>query len=151
MNLIDLPSIFKQAHISKYTSNNTYNIDNPHSIFDLDFNCDKIRKLNENVQRVIFTDKLLIINFISYDYIIDDNNYEIITDEDIKNVFKNDKTIIFKNADRQGNIIEQYEFIDCKFESITDDLYDYNLNITGNKIKCLILTFKNKNKITNDK
>lgn len=130
--------------IPKYTQLDTYNENNPHSIFEIIFDNKSIIKLSENITSFTYTDNLLIIDFISYNYLINDEYIDKITDEDIEQSFKNKPYIILRNANRNGNIIEHYKFTECEFVSITDNLYDYTLQLNDNKIKCLILKYNSK-------
>lgn len=140
----------KMLIYSKYIPNNVYTHEDLPNIFEIKFedqeNNDKLMKLSLQIQSATYTDNLLIIKFVTYDYLIGENEKrEVITNEDIKNIFSKKQKIILSVGNRSGEIIRKYIFNDCVFKYLAKEIYDYNLTLNQNKVQILILNYKSKN------
>lgn len=138
------------ASLEKWIPNCVDDIDDLHGIFELKF----IKFIDKEITQIItlstytiaFTDNLLIITFQKYDFINKQTKqHKVLSEEQIKEAFNHKQTIKLNVANRNGEIVKIYEFNDCELNCITDDVYDYRLDMNTNRTSCLVFTYASKN------
>ena len=139
------------ASLEKWIPNCTDNIDDLHSIFEIEFIDKEITQIIAlSTYTIAFTDNLLIITFQKYDYITEQPKLcRILSEEKIKETFNHKQKIKLYVGDRMGEIVKIYEFNDCELNCITDNVYDYKLNMNTNRTSCLVFTYTSKT-VTNN-
>lgn len=134
------------ASLEKWIPNCVDNIDDLHGIFEIEFIDKEITQIIAlSTYTIAFTDNLLIITFQKYDFLTETKQHRILSEEKIKKVFNHKQKIKLNVADRTGEIIKVYEFNDCELNCITDNVYDYRLDMNTNRTSCLVFTYASKN------
>ena len=138
------------ASLEKWVPNCVDNIDDLYSIFEIEFIDKEITQIIAlSTYTIAFTDNLLIITFQKYDFIAEQTKQRrILSEEKIKEVFNHKQKIKLNVSDRTGEIVKIYEFNDCELNCITDNVYDYRLDMNTNRTSCLVFTYASKN-VTN--
>lgn len=134
-------------YLEKWISNCVDDIDDLHSVFEIEFIDKEISRIIAlSTYTIAFTDNLLIITFQKYDFLIGQTKQrKVLSEEQIKEAFNHKQKIKLNVADRNGKIVKIYEFNDCELNCITDNVYDYRLDINTNRTSCLVFTYASKN------
>ena len=134
-------------YLEKWIPNCVDDIDDLHCIFEIEF-------INKEISRIIalstytiaYTDNLLIITFQKCDFINKQTKQrKVLSEEQIKEAFNHKQKIKLNVYDRTGEIVKIYEFNDCELNCITDNVYDYRLDMNTNRTSCLVFTYASKN------
>ena len=135
------------ASLEKWIPNCVDDIDDLHSIFEIEFIDKEIgRIIALSIYTIAYTDNLLIITFQKCDFINKQTKQrKVLSEEQIKEAFNHKQTIKLNVLDRTGEINKIYEFNDCELNCITDNVYDYRLDINTNRTSCLVFTYASKN------
>ena len=138
------------ASLEKWVPNCVDNIDDLQGIFEIEFIDKEITQIIAlSTYTIAFTDNLLIITFQKYDFIAEQTKqHRILSEENIKEVFNHKQAIKLNVLDRTGEIVKIYKFNDCELNCITDNVYDYRLDMNTNRTSCLVFTYVSKN-VTN--
>lgn len=131
----------------KWISNCVDDINDLHSVFEIEFIDKEITKIIAlSTYTIAYTDNLLIITFQKYDFLtVQTKQRKVLSEEQIKEAFNNKQKIKLNVANRNGEIVKIYEFNDCELNCITDNVYDYRLDINTNRTSCLVFTYASKN------
>ena len=136
-------------YLEKWIPNCVDNIDDLHCIFEIEFIDKEIgRIIALSTYTIAYTDNLLIITFQKCDFINKQTKQrKVLSEEQIKEAFNHKQKIKLNVYDRTGEIVKIYEFNDCELNCITDNVYDYRLDINTNRTSCLVFTYASKNVI----
>ena len=136
-------------YLEKWISNCTDDIDDLHSIYEKEFIDKEITRIIAlSTYTIAYTDNLLIITFQKCDFINKQTKQrKVLSEEQIKEAFNHKQKIKLNVYDRTGEIVKTYEFNDCELNCITDNVYDYRLDMNTNRTSCLIFTYASKNVI----
>lgn len=134
-------------YLEKWVSNCVDDIDDLHCIFEIEFIDKEISRIIAlSTYTIAFTDNLLIITFQKYDFLIEQTKQrKVLSEEQIKEAFNHKQKIKLNVYDRTGEIVKMYEFNDCELNCITDNVYDYRLDMNTNRTSCLVFTYASKN------
>lgn len=139
-------------YLEKWIPNCVDDINDLHCIFELKF----IKFIDKEISQIIalstytiaYTDNLLIITFQKCDFINKQTKQrKVLSEEQIKEAFNHKQKIKLNVANRNGEIVKIYEFNDCELNCITDNVYDYRLDMNTNRTSCLVFTYASKNVI----
>lgn len=137
-------------YLEKWIPNCVDDINDLHCIFELKF----IKFIDKEISQIIalstytiaYTDNLLIITFQKCDFINKQTKQrKVLSEEQIKEAFNHKQKIKLNVYDRTGKIVKIYEFNDCELNCITDNVYDYRLDMNTNRTSCLVFTYASKN------
>lgn len=117
--------------------------------FEIEFIDKEIgRIITLSTYTIAYTDNLLIITFQKCDFINKQTKQrKVLSEEQIKEAFNHKQKIKLNVYDRTGEIVKTYEFNDCELNCITDNVYDYRLDMNTNRTSCLVFTYASKNVI----
>jgi hypothetical protein len=134
-------------YLEKWIPNCVDDIDDLHCIFEIEFIDKEIgRIIALSTYTIAYTDNLLIITFQKCDFINKQTKQrKVLSEEQIKEAFNHKQKIKLNVYDRTGEIVKIYEFNDCELNCITDNVYDYRLDMNTNRTSCLVFTYASKN------
>lgn len=137
-------------YLEKWIPNCVDDIDDLHCIFEIEFIDKEISRIIAlSTYTIAYTDNLLIITFQKCDFINKQTKqHKVLSEEQIKEAFNHNQKIKLNVYDRTGEIVKTYEFNDCELNCITDNVYDYRLDMNTNRTSCLVFTYASKN-VTN--
>lgn len=135
------------ASLEKWIPNCVDDIDDLHGIFEIEFIDKEITQIIAlSTYTIAYTDNLLIITFQKYDFLTEQTKQRrLLSNEQIKEAFNHKQKIKLNVFDRTGEIVKIYEFNDCELNCITDNVYDYRLDMNTNRTSCLVFTYASKN------
>ena len=136
-------------YLEKWIPNCVDDIDDLHCIFEIEFIDKEIgRIIALSTYTIAYTYNLLIITFQKCDFINKQTKQrKVLSEEQIKEAFNHKQKIKLNVYDRTGEIVKTYEFNDCELNCITDNVYDYRLDMNTNRTSCLVFTYVSKNVI----